>query len=416
MTFLFSINKCCSLALCFAIVISVSSAGAQILQQDKKPDPPPKNVALAYPIGELEGMTLDQLNAELQEVTVGFRQSLKAMWTAKARYEHADKAKSYGYGKTWRENATVGQLEYQKIKELSMEIYLKTEKPSEEQFAMAYRMAIASADEGRVGIAMRVLKKMLKLRPDDENVWTTAGRVAVFTNEYEIADRLLQAKLDLIKELPKNEVSLFSHLEGFGQRWTNEKAIRKAEAQADDLPRVELTTSKGKIVIELFENEAPHTVGNFIQLIESGFYEQAFFYPVLRNFRAQAGLYFRDKRPKPTDYEIVDESQAENARTVCRGSIATLASGNTAGASEFSIYTAPYHFANGQTVFGRVISGMDVVDVLKVNSRFDKDTGVSKQIKQKEGDMPDDYIVSAKVLRKRPNVDYRPKKLPSSKK
>ena len=195
-----------------------------------------------------------------------------------------------------------------------------------------------------------------------------------------------------------------------------EKEIRKAEAEANDLPRVELTTSKGTIVIELFENEAPHTVGNFIQLVESGFYENSFFYPVLRNFRAQVGLYFENKRPRPTDYRIVDESKAENARKAFRGSVATTPNGDPAGAAQFSIYTAPYLFAEGETVFGRVISGMDVADVLKVNSRFNKKTGISEQVKQKDGDMLDDYILSAKVLRKRPNVDYQPKKLPPSKK
>ena len=197
-----------------------------------------------------------------------------------------------------------------------------------------------------------------------------------------------------------------------------EQEIRQAETEADDLPRVELTTSKGKIVIELFENEAPHTVGNFIHLVESGFYKNAFFHQVIRNFRAQVGLYFKAPRP-PTDYEIVNESSADNARKIFRGTIATIPKGNTVGAAEFSIYAAPNPFASDEypeTVFGRVISGMDVVDVLKVNSRFRKGSAVSERIKPREGDMPDDYILSAKVLRKRPNVDYQPKKLPTNKK
>ena len=419
MTFPFSINKFCSVALGFVIAISVSNGWAQIMQQDDKPDPPPKNVALEYPIGELEGMTLDQLNAELDKLTPGFRQSLKAMWTAKARYQHSTKAESYDYGKTWRENAIEGQKTYQKIKELSMQIYLKTEKPTKDQFELALGMALGSADEGRVGIANRVLKKMLKQHPDEKRVWANAGRVAVFTNDFEIADRLLQAEPKLIEDLPNEERILFQTLEKFGERWTKEKEIRKVEAEADDLPRVELTTSKGKIVIELFENEAPHTVGNFIHLVESGFYNDAFFHQVLRNFRAQAGLYFKDGRPKPTDYEIVSESKLDNARDIFRGSIATLPKGNTAGAAEFSIYTAPNAFASEEypeTVFGRVISGMDVADVLKVNSRFRKGSAVSEPVNFKKGNMPDDYILSAKVLRKRPNVDYQPKKLPPTKK
>ena len=49
--------------------------------------------------------------------------------------------------------------------------------------------------------------------------------------------------------------------------------IREAEAKADDLPRVKLKTTKGDIVIELFENEAPNTVANFISLVEKRFYD-----------------------------------------------------------------------------------------------------------------------------------------------
>jgi len=290
-------------------------------------------------------MSLEQLKAELDKFLPEFRQSLKTMWAAKTRYQHASKSESFGYGKTWRENATAGQAIHQRIKEISMEIFLKEESPTEEQSALAFRMAIGSGEEGRIGIANRVMKKMMKLYPDDQPI---------------------QTKPEVIKDLPKEEIALFASLPKISKQFETEKLIRQAEAKADDLPRVELTTSKGKIVIELFENEAPSTVGNFIHLVESGFYEQAFFHQVIRNFRAQVGLYFKDRRP-PTDYEIVNESNADNARNIFRGTIATIPKGNTIGAAEFSIYTAPNPFASDdyeETVFGRVISGMDVVDIL----------------------------------------------------
>ena len=417
---LFSISnlKLVSSVLCLTILACATTGWAQLLQQDEKPDPIPRNVALEYPIGKLEEMSLEQLKAELDKFLPEFRQSLKTMWAAKTRYQHASKSESFGYGKTWRENATAGQAIHQRIKEISMEIFLKEESPTEEQSALAFRMAIGSGEEGRIGIANRVMKKMMKLYPDDQPIWMNAARVAVFTNDFEIADRLIQTKPEVIKDLPKEEIALFASLPKISKQFETEKLIRQAEAKADDLPRVELTTSKGKIVIELFENEAPSTVGNFIHLVESGFYEQAFFHQVIRNFRAQVGLYFKDRRP-PTDYEIVNESNADNARNIFRGTIATIPKGNTIGAAEFSIYTAPNPFASDdyeETVFGRVISGMDVVDILKVNCRFSKKSAISERINSKQNDMPDDYIVSAKVLRKRPNVDYHPKKLPPSKK
>ena len=57
-------------------------------------------------------------------------------------------------------------------------------------------------------------------------------------------------------------------LKEYKDLWAKEKAIREAEAKADDLPRVKMTTTKGVIVLELFENEAPETVGNFVSLVE----------------------------------------------------------------------------------------------------------------------------------------------------
>ena len=68
-----------------------------------------------------------------------------------------------------------------------------------------------------------------------------------------------------------------------------EMLTRKAEAAADDLPRVKMTTSKGALVIELFENEAPNSVANFISLVEKGFYNGTPFHRVIGGFMAQGG-------------------------------------------------------------------------------------------------------------------------------
>ena len=66
--------------------------------------------------------------------------------------------------------------------------------------------------------------------------------------------------------------------------WAKEKKIRDAEAKADDLPRVLMKTSAGDIEIELFENEAPNTVLNFITLVDKGFYNGLKFHRVLPGF------------------------------------------------------------------------------------------------------------------------------------
>ena len=76
---------------------------------------------------------------------------------------------------------------------------------------------------------------------------------------------------------------------GYAKLWDTESKLRTAEVEADDLPRVRLTTSKGEVDIELYENEAPETVGNFINLVEQGYYDGLKFHRVLQNFMAQTG-------------------------------------------------------------------------------------------------------------------------------
>ena len=80
-----------------------------------------------------------------------------------------------------------------------------------------------------------------------------------------------------------------SKIDEYRDLWAKESAIRAAEAKADDLPRVKLTTTKGEITIELFENEAPQTVANFLTLVKQGFYNGSPFHRVLPEFMAQGG-------------------------------------------------------------------------------------------------------------------------------
>ncbi|MHC4833064.1 MAG: peptidylprolyl isomerase, partial [Planctomycetota bacterium] len=70
-------------------------------------------------------------------------------------------------------------------------------------------------------------------------------------------------------------------LEGLAEDWTAEASLLAAEAEADDLPRIAIDTDRGRIVLELFEDQAPYTTANFIELVESGFYDDTAFHRVL---------------------------------------------------------------------------------------------------------------------------------------
>jgi len=81
--------------------------------------------------------------------------------------------------------------------------------------------------------------------------------------------------------------------------WDEELKKRADEAKADDLPRVKLVTSKGDIVVELFENEAPNAIASFIDLCEKKFYDGTTFHRVIPNFMAQGGdPNSKDRNPK----------------------------------------------------------------------------------------------------------------------
>lgn len=182
------------------------------------------------------------------------------------------------------------------------------------------------------------------------------------------------------------------------RKFEREVALRKAEAATQDLPVVKFETNKGVITIELYENEAPQTVGNFISLVESGFYNRKTFHRVLPNFMAQGGCPKGDGTGGP-GYRIPCECYAENHREHFRGTLSMAHAGRDTGGSQFFItFLRTPHLDGKHTVFGRVVDGLDVLAKLQ---RRDPD---------RSGVAPDE-IIKAEVLRKRPH-EYAPNKLP----
>jgi cyclophilin family peptidyl-prolyl cis-trans isomerase len=208
-------------------------------------------------------------------------------------------------------------------------------------------------------------------------------------------------------DIPQEETGLFEQLDSLQNNFDRERKIREAEAAADDLPRVELETSKGKIVIELFENEAPDTVGNFISLVEGGFYDGILFHRVKKGFMAQAGG-FSMRGPQIVNYTIYDELDSDNLRRHFRGTIsmAKVPGEPDSASTQFFITFTPQPGLDGlHTAFGRVISDMKIVDSLQVTVAPDSE-GVDQLIE----DIIPDQIISARVLRKRDH-EYKPNRV-----
>jgi cyclophilin family peptidyl-prolyl cis-trans isomerase len=124
-----------------------------------------------------------------------------------------------------------------------------------------------------------------------------------------------------------------------------------------------MTTNHGPIVFEMFDDDAPKTVGNFRKLSEDGFYDGLTFHRIIRDFMIQGGC------PEGTGtggpgYTFEDEF---NRHKVVRGALAMANAGpNTNGSQFFIVTTGAAPWLDGKhTVFGRVTSGMEVVDALE---------------------------------------------------
>ncbi|MCP4789149.1 MAG: peptidyl-prolyl cis-trans isomerase [Gammaproteobacteria bacterium] len=131
--------------------------------------------------------------------------------------------------------------------------------------------------------------------------------------------------------------------------------------------RVELLTSEGQIILELYPDKAPKTVDNFIEYVRTRFYSETLFHRVIPGFMIQGGGFNVQGERKNTKAPIVNES--DNGLSNERGTIAMARTNDPHSAtSQFFINHANNPFLDrstssyGYTVFGRVVRGMEVVD------------------------------------------------------
>ena len=144
------------------------------------------------------------------------------------------------------------------------------------------------------------------------------------------------------------------------------------EIALNNNPKVELTTSNGIIVIELFPDKAPITVRNFLAYVESGYYSNTVFHRVVRNLLIQGGAYTPALQLKADRGYI--RSEANNGLSNKRGTIAAArrANDSESGSSQFFINvvdnpqldfsSTATMSSRGYAVFGQVIKGQDIVD------------------------------------------------------
>lgn len=231
----------------------------------------------------------------------------------------------------------------------------------------------------------------------DEEILLTGATAAMITSEIELAEKFLKAAE--VAGVDESKVAgLQKAIERERLKVEAEMAIRATEKEVDDLPQVKIETTKGTIIVELFENEAPNTVANFVSLVESHFYDGTPFHRVIPGFMAQGGDPTGTGTSGP-GYTIACECDVPDARKHFLGSLSMAHAGKNTGGSQFFLTFAPTEHLDGRhTVFGRVIEGFEILP--KITRTEGPQAGSSR-----------DKILKAEIIRKRDH-EYKPKTTP----
>ena len=148
-------------------------------------------------------------------------------------------------------------------------------------------------------------------------------------------------------------------------------SVANPAAAAGDAPKVKLATSMGDIVVQLNPEKAPKTVANFLQYVREKHYDGTIFHRVIGNFMIQGGGFTADLKQKPMRSPIPleaanglknDKYTIAMARTNVPDSATTQFFINV---KDNAMLNAPSPDGHGYAVFGKVVSGMDVVDKIK---------------------------------------------------
>ena len=277
-----------------------------------------------------------------------------------------------------------------RLEAAALDAYNQAPNQSEDVTGVLIGMAAAHLHQDNAQASAKITSLLLSKESDTEQLHQLAGTAAIVLHRFSDAKRLL-TQAAARNELSARAQNDLDNIDALREHWRAERLLRLKQESADDLPRVRLETNKGDITLELFENEAPQTVGNFVHLVEQGFYDGLAFHRVLGNFMAQAGCPIGDGTGS-AGYEIPCECQEEGYRRHFTASLSMAHAGRDTGSCQFFLTLRPTPHLDGKhTVFG--------MDVLTSLQRIDPKNSVA-------GIKPD-RIVRASVIRKRDH-EYRP--------
>lgn len=389
-----SFAECLGILLVSMVLLLPGTVLAQDNPQWETEPTKPEEVPARIPETEAE-KKFDKVFTEWKEMLSGMREVRTAA-------QNAEDAELPALQKKYDEYLALGESIIPRLRDTAIAVY--AESPNEDNQISRWLSTIGNdlVAKDQFEAAKPALDALVEGKTTDPSVYNSAAVVAFIQNDYELAKSLFE------EAASKGGLTSFSQrlameLENYQRYWEREKSLREAAENAegeDRLPQVKIVVeNRGEITLELYENEAPETVANFIHLIEKGFYDGRTFHRVIGNFMVQGGCPKGDGTGGP-GYEIFCECVNENHRKHFAGSLSMAHAGRDTGGSQFFLTLVTTPDLDGKhTVFGRIIEGFDVL--AKIQRRDpDKPEDLAK--------MPD-KIEKIEVLFKRNHV-YQPNK------
>lgn len=353
--------------------------------------------------------SIEELEQKFKESTDELREVIKVLRRHELTFFHVDSESSHAERELWEEAAEKSEKIYSRFNKNALALFDAKKNPSPALVFIIRNINKKLFVEGKIERCYKITKRLLSMSPDDQDLKTDMARVALLNNDFDFALEFAKANRPLIQTFSSKEQVLFSYLEELKTTYQRELKLQEKDKSAN-LPRVEMTIQgKGKIVIELFEDEAPETVANFISLVETGIFDGIIFHRVIQAYMSHSGRMTMDKL-QPIGYTIYDECGREDRRHHFRGSLATwsdFSQPNSCGA-EFALMNVPgpYLTKANHTVFGRIISGMDVFDNLQPTFTMNEEEQKEEPILE----ITPDTIESIKIIRKRDH-EYEPNRV-----
>ncbi|MGY8768559.1 MAG: peptidylprolyl isomerase [Pirellulales bacterium] len=340
----------------------------------------------------------DAANGQFEQLLTKWKIELAGLRDLQEKFRNAKGEELEAINKQYNSQLKTALALLPELRKAAVSAYLASPNTNQEVTTLLMKMISDDVQNDRYEGVYALSKMFIDNKSGAPGMYAIAINAAYGLDKFEEIAALKSQGIAAKEQLSQEALYTASAAKQLAIDYQAELAIRKKEAQANDLPLVKMETSKGTVVIELFENEAPGAVGNFVSLVEKGYYNGLTFHRVLPGFMAQGGCPDGTGSGGP-GYNIFCECDKPNFRHHFRGTLSMAHAGKNTGGSQFFLtFKATTHLDGKHTAFGRVVEGLDVLAELQRIDPSSPAPGVAP-----------DKIVKAEVIRKR-NHAYEPKK------